>query len=655
MIALALLSLLVQQDTNTTLSPRIRGMLDRFPPPRTGNPSISIAFSRDTVWVGEQVELVTAAWFPRALRDRLRHQPRLHGPALSGLWSARSQQTPIPARTVIVGRQLYDLFITYQTIFPLGPGRITAPPAEISYGVPTSTSYFAPEEPKTFVSSAASLVVRAFPAAIARGLNSGPTAHNLRVVWRGPAGGLRAGAPGIVELSVSGEGNVALWPAPQISWPPGIRIYPEPTEEHFAPSQGLIAGEKRFRFTVVADSAGVLTLPSVSYTYFDPATATVEPAVATALSMPIMAAATGVAVREPIPIVTAVDVPVATTVVRSWWPLLLALSLLPLVLWLWSRRPRRHRPAAIALTDTELALRAALGAPIDAGPDRVVAALRARGIARDDAEHIHRWLSARNRKRYGPHQSEDVDPPAILRQVLLRLTQVVVLVLLAGTGRRLGAQQASGVERFGGADYAGAARAFQAQLLETPHAAGTWRDLGAARWMQNDDVGAAAAWLVALSLTPRDPVLVGEWRDLAAVPADVRDLEPDIPLSRDELLLVALVLWLVAAGAWAAQRPRTAYAVAGVAVLALIVAAGRTKAARARRALIVANAPLHISPNAATRTLGDAPAWSLVRVVRRESDWILVSTQLQSPGAVAATSTEGWVPAASIAPIGPLD
>ena len=191
MIALALVAALVMQDTNTALSPRVRAMLDRFPLPRAGEPSVAIRFSRDSVWVGEQVELVTAAWFPRRLRDRLRRQPTIKAPSLSGLWSARNQMLPIPAEARFVGGQMYDLFVSYQTIFPLGPGRIDAPPAVLTYDVPTSTSYFAPEERKTIVSPSARLVARGIPPPLAAALGTGPTAHDLRLVWRGPAGGLR--------------------------------------------------------------------------------------------------------------------------------------------------------------------------------------------------------------------------------------------------------------------------------------------------------------------------------------------------------------------------------------------------------------------------------------------------------------------------------
>ena len=140
MIGLAVLAMLATQQVPVgPLPPQARAMLDRFTPPKPGNVAVDARFSRDTVWVGQQVELVTAAWFPRDLLHRLRRPPSLHAPSLSGLWSVGAI-TPVPAGSRWVGSTYYDLYIAHQTIFPLGAGRMESPPRRFSYGVPTTTS-----------------------------------------------------------------------------------------------------------------------------------------------------------------------------------------------------------------------------------------------------------------------------------------------------------------------------------------------------------------------------------------------------------------------------------------------------------------------------------------------------------------------------------
>ena len=425
--------------------------------------------------------------------------------------------------------------------------------------------------------------------------------------------------------------------------------------EHQVPAQGLITGEKRFRFTVVVDSAGVLTLPAVRYPYFDPGQVQLIPATAASMTLPILQRALATTDRRTLSVTGLRDVPWATTVVRGWWLLLLALALLPIAL-IW-RRDRRRPVLAVArpMSDPEAQLRRALGTPLDAGQDHVVAALRLRGVPREEAEHIHRWLSAMARRRYGPTRMDLPDPPPVMARVLARLRGPMIVGMLLLVALPLHARQDDAVARFTGGDYPGAARSFDAITRNDPLAAGTWRDLGAARWMQHDDIGATAAWLRALALAPRDRVLRQEWDSAASIPPDVRALAPTVPASRDELILLALLLWIVAGVAMARRWHRVMWITGTLCVGSLAIAAIRWRAERPGQALVTAGTTLHISPHPATSNVGELAVWSIVRVERRANNWLLVGGQVNTPGSVAGVSVQGWIPAASVAPIGPLD
>ena len=54
---------------------------------RGARPAVALVASADTVSVGEQVDVVTAAWFPRDLRLQLRRPPTLQPPVIDGVWS----------------------------------------------------------------------------------------------------------------------------------------------------------------------------------------------------------------------------------------------------------------------------------------------------------------------------------------------------------------------------------------------------------------------------------------------------------------------------------------------------------------------------------------------------------------------------------------
>lgn len=640
--ASVVLAVLMQQDTSQALSARARALLGRFPTPRPGEVSVATRFSTDTAWLGEQVELVTAAWFPRELRDRLRRPPTLRSPSLSGLWSVQSQSTPALAATRLVGGQIYDMFVAHQTIFPLGEGTIESPPATLSYAVPASVSFFAPEQRRTLSSRTVRLIVRAVPPELARITGAGPTARGLRLAWRAPVEGVRSGTPAMVELVVNGTGNITLWPAPSIAWPAGLRVYPERTDERGTNTAGRLGGEKRFRYTIVPDSEGVVTLPRVRYPYFDPDAVQAHVAAASPLALPVLRTSRAADGRTRLPITAVGSSPLASRVVRDWWGLLLVLAVLPAAVTILAGR-RRPNTVPSQAADPEAELRRLLGAPVDAGPDRVAATLRRRGIGRDDADHVRAWLVALVRRRYGPGVASDSPtPPGTLPRILAALRRATMVIALVIVPLRVGGQEHDAVARYRAGDYAGAARIFADATVAHPASDGAWGNHAAALWMAGDEVGAAAGWLRALALAPRDAITRDAWLMATSVPSDVRALAPTVPMSRDELVLSAVLAWIVAWYAFA-RRHRSLFVTCVIIVSATgATAAWRWRVESAPRALVRGGAQLRVSPHPSAPIVGDAAAWTRADVERSAPGWSLIRLN---------DGRRGWVPGGSIAPL----
>lgn len=649
MIALVgILAALVMQDT-TGLSPRARALVDRVSAPPAGEVAVGIRFSDDTVWLGEQIDLVTTAWFPRELRDRLRRQPTLRTPAVAGLWNAPSQSSPLLADTRRVNGLVYDLFVSHQTLFPLSSGDVVAPPAVLTYAVPASGSFFAPENRHVLESEPARVHVRPIPASLAARLGAGPTARGLRLHWQMPNRSIRAGAPVTVELVISGTGNVTLWPTPEIAWSPDTRVYAEPTQERISRPAGIIAGEKRFRFTLVVDSAGVLTLPEVRYPYFDPLLIQVRVATAAAEGVAVLPPAVA-ANRTRIAALGTLDRPIASLLVRQWWPLLVLLALLPLASLIRRRRPRLAPPPRQLAPEAQLRWLATSGGNTGAGA--VSLALRRRGINRDDAEAAEAWLVAMDRHRWGPGASAPADSEVVAR-VIRRLHRgrwprwlpLVVLALAAGCAAASDAEWADALSRFGDGDGAGAARVFESVATRHPASANAWYNLGAARWLDGDDVGSVAAWLRTSRLAPRH---VSAQKAIAAVetmPHDLRVHSPTLPISRDEFVLLSLVAWWVTVLCW--RRRRTVAVVAGaIVVLAAGTAILRSVEEQRPRGLLRDGAVLRVSPIGAAEVLAEVPTWSVATVEARSSGWLRVALE---------NGQRGWLPATALAPLAPLD
>lgn len=646
-VALAILATLAMQDPADAFPPSVREVISSFQPPANGEVAVDTRFSVRQAYVGQQVELVTAAWFPRDLRERLRRQPTLRAPALSGLWSAPGNDLPSLAQTRRVGGRLYDLFIAHQTLFPLGAGNIEAPSAVLTYAVPSSVSFFAPEDRKSLASRPVSIRVLPIPANLVGALGNGPTAHAMRVSWRLPNTVVEASTPVTIELVISGEGNVTLWPEPTVSWPAGGRVYVEPTRELTQRPGGIIAGEKIFRFTIVPDSAGVLTLPAVAYPYFDPDRVTVEVARAAALPIVIEPAHRSNS-RVTIPLVTGTWVPISTRIVHHGWPLLLLVWLMPIGLALWRRRQARPVPAPIRKVDAAEQLRRLLGRGVLPESSEMEVVLRRRGVPRDDARQVGRWFAARTRHRWARGASEPpVDP--VVERVIQQLRGPLVLLLIVGLTvlpcGRLGAQAAEGGTRYRAGDAVGAERLFGQVVDSLPDAPGAWLNLGAARHLGGDNIGAVAAWLHGLQLAPRDRALRDAIGTVPGIPAPVLLQGPSVPLSRDELILVALALWLVAALTRQRSR-RVAMGAVALAAVAGLIAVVRTRAAHERTGLVRGATEYRVSPTTGAPVLGTAPAWSIATVERRRGDWFLV---LLDDGA------RGWLAADRVVPLTRLD
>ncbi|MGH7606407.1 MAG: BatD family protein, partial [Gemmatimonadales bacterium] len=255
----------------SALSPLARSLLESAPPPRggAGSVALTVLIPDDTVVAGQQVDLIAAAWIPRELRERMRRLPVLTLAAPAGVWAyPATTPTGIAAARLVDGRWM-DLFITHQVVFPLSPGRMVVPPASVEYALPVTFSFFSREERYNLRSEPIPITVLPLPAAGRPAGDQGVVGEDLTLDLRIEPATTRVGEPVEAEVTISGVGNVALWPEPVVRWPAGFRTYPAQTEVRIVPQDGRIAGSKTFRFLAVPDSAGNFVLPDVRYPFYD--------------------------------------------------------------------------------------------------------------------------------------------------------------------------------------------------------------------------------------------------------------------------------------------------------------------------------------------------------------------------------------------------
>ncbi len=651
----------------TSLNPRLRSLLERTPPPPRGKAGVALIVSADTVRVGEQVDVVTAAWFPRDLRLQLRRPPTLQPPVIDGVWSYPQATPPGIAVTREIGGIAYDLFVAHQVVFPLVAGSIAIPRAMLKYSTPLALQFFSQEERFALTSLPETLGVRPLPSEGRPAEFSGAVGSGLRLERRVTPPSAHPGEGVAVELVVSGTGNTALWPPPEMRWPRGARAYSDRVDEKVSADQGRVGGVKTFRYLVVPDSVGPLPLPAVSYSYYDLAAGAYRSADIPATSLPVTAggeSATSAALPPALLPARAAALPsrVARQVPDWLWGAILLLP--PLVIYGRAWRPRRRTrraPAEIGgLRRAEEELDAVVRGLVPNLDHRsrtgLAAAVRAAGA---DADTAWRLAAAREQllaRRYGPGVTSDDDPAlaAEVREVIRRLgaslrgwrgrSAIAGILLILASGR-IEAQSPPPERLYETGALRAAAEGFARRAEEEPTVAAHWYDLGAAYYRLGLKGHAAAAWHRARRLDPREPAIRRALR--LTPPPDVTSARwtwaP--PFTSDELLLLGTLGWLAGWIGWVVRpRMRDRWAVLLV-FAAATVAAGFGLRTWHRRPLgiVLDQTTLRISPHGLAPEVGALESGGAVRILRRQPGWSLVR---------ASGGREGWVAAGTVAGIG---
>jgi hypothetical protein len=646
------------------LNPRLRELLLAATPPRDSGPFVSVLLSAERAVVGEQVDIVTLAWFPRELRLRLRRQPTLEPPGFSGVWNYPQVVPPGIAATKQIGDVWYDLFVYHQVVFPITPGTVQGTPAVLRFSVPLAFQFFSQEERYELKSAIPRLGVLALPDDGRPAGFDGAVGHGLTLT-REVDGPPRVGEPVGVRFVLSGRGNVSLWPPPFVRWPEGVQIYPEGTDEKLDIVGGVLGGTKTFRFLVVPDSSGILPIPTVTYHFYDPEPATYQSAVAPGVRVPVAPALVAVASRAEPPALLLRPTPQPSWRVAHalpWWGWGVV-WLLPVAIYGISLLPRREgrsraravneAPWLVAQHRLDAALQQ-LGANGAADQVTLVRALRTAGADAALADRVVAVLGRLGAERFAP--TGGGVPRALLEEVravvgvLERLgrrgrigtARVGAIIALLSLATPLTGQQVPPERLYETGAFRSAMEGYHTRAAAAPEVVANWYGLGASAYRLGEDGTAAAAWIRAARLAPRSRALT---RALLLVPA------PDpmtatwrgvLPVTGEEFFLAATLLWVVAWGGVALSgrwRGRWIVVVSG-ALFALLAAGWVAREGGRPLGLVTVSAPLRVSPHGRAPGSRELPVGTAVRPTGTRADWTVVR---------AATGEVGWIPTAQVA------
>jgi hypothetical protein len=612
----------------TTLGPLARNLLLHAKTPTRGDRvALTVVASADTLRTGEQLDVILAAWFPRLIRERLRRPPLLTLPTPENVWGYPPANPSGVVLSRQVGGQWMDLYAVHQVLFPLTAGQVTVPPAAVEYGVPVNFSFFSTEERYSLTSDSLTVAVLPLPSAGRPAGELGVVAKDLRLDVSVSPADARVGEPLEARATLSGTGNVALWPPPVLQWPAGFRAYPQETTVELTTTDGLVGGTKTFHYLVVPDSAGSFLQPAIRYPYFDPAASSyrvIEVAPRSLVSAP------GPEPRaaRPEPPLLGMSGARWPEVLSGWltpWGWIALVFLPPLLVWATRRRWWSRRAATtpgIELTplgrlERDFVTLLAAHVPDAAMRDArsLAGALRAAGVDRAVADHVARLRDRLRAARYGPRGAGDPLDLAVELQTVMQVLEAdgkvrrgrayqvagrlgVVLVGLSLCATRADAQGTSAEALYQAGALGAAADSFAARAARDTLDPAPWYDLGATLYRSGADGKAVVAWIHAARLAPRNAT-IRRGRQLLPTPDPSSEALLAVgPATPAEWMLLATVCWIVGwVLVWCGRGRRIALILGGLALGAVMMGLGE----RARRArpvgVVVASAtPVRVAP-----------------------------------------------------------
>src|SRR6185503_584530 len=530
----------------------------------------------------------------------------------------------VPRRRV--GTRCFDALVYQRALFPLVPGRVVIPPAQLVYSLALSASFFSREESHELLTDS-TIIVAVEPPLSGRPTEFAGAVGDLTIASRLDTQRGRVGDPMLLTVRVSGTGNVKLFPPPSIDIPWASLVRADERVRVDSAAR-RIRGSKEFDWLLTPRIAGELDLPPIRYGYFNPETrryaVIASPGARVSIAPGALANLDTAHSDAVLPLRTRYRGPAAPPPYReAYFWLALAIAPVPALVGR-LRSPRRRARSATAASALRtlnrttatagdpclvrrvfvdaLAARLGLSPEVFTRPGALARALRRAGVGQELAGEAERFLRQLDEAAYS---SAGVLPPdagaraqsifrradeEALPRAELRLPPTIALVLcvaLAGAAVTALAQATDEAERnfdyavktYDARQYLAARAAFRLVTRAEPWSADAWANLGTTSWAVSDTATAVSGWQRALRLDPGADDVRDQLDLVHSTALGTIGFVP--PFSANFVLWLALAGWCLA---WALAAVlssrvirrrvtlrRVAYAVGTVSVLLLLV------------------------------------------------------------------------------------
>ena len=186
-------------------------------------------------------------------------------------------------RTVNVGGRTFEAAaIKRMAVFPTRTGRLQVDSLDVEIDVLRATRLGPPGSPRSFIYNsfgsrferetltAPSVTVEVQPLPPGAPPSFGGAVGQFGLAVEADRDQVEAGEPVRVTATLSGRGNLATLEAPGWETPPSLERYPARASEQIDRHGERLRGRKAFTYTLVPRYGGAVTLPPVTWSYFDP-------------------------------------------------------------------------------------------------------------------------------------------------------------------------------------------------------------------------------------------------------------------------------------------------------------------------------------------------------------------------------------------------
>jgi hypothetical protein len=227
-------------------------------------------------YVGEQVTYTLKFAYRLRMLEGMEFVPPEH----TGFWYEDLGDAG-PVIEVIDGRQYY-VVTKKLAFFPISSGAHTIGRAGIKYVAEGSEAFsrdpfslfgrdpFGRLRGREGVAMADSIDIQVMPLpAVGRPADFSGAVGSFDVTARSTREEVKVGESITLVVNITGKGNlksISDLPAPDI---PGFRVFAPKSKQTISTDQGMVGGDKRFEFVLVAEEPGTFTIDSIGFTYFN--------------------------------------------------------------------------------------------------------------------------------------------------------------------------------------------------------------------------------------------------------------------------------------------------------------------------------------------------------------------------------------------------